>query len=314
MKSIPFTPDKDIPDLSGKVIFVTGGNSGLGKETVLQLSKHKPACIFLASRSVANAEAALKDIKAAVPNPAPISVIELDLASLNSVHRAANEFLRQSSELHLLINNAGIMACPPGLTKDGYEIQFGTNHIGHALLTKLLLPVLEKTAQTGSDVRIITLSSNAEQFAPTPTPYNPDELKTEMTSKSTFARYGISKLANLHHSRSLSRRYPNIKCISLNPGGVNTGLSRGLYSSYPLIAPVIRVLAPFISKTVATGAKNQLWASVSPDAKSGEFYFPVAMTGKGSQGSNDRAAEDKLWEYTEQELEKFLQGRLRGKE
>ena len=135
-----FDPSSDISDLSGKVALVTGGNAGLGKETVLQLANHSPSQLYLAARTQSKAEAAIRDIKATVPN-ANITFLELDLASLKSVQRASETFLASSDRLDLLINNAGIMAQPEGLTTDGYELQFGTNHMGHALLTKRLLSI-----------------------------------------------------------------------------------------------------------------------------------------------------------------------------
>ena len=131
---------------------ITGGNTGLGKETILQLAKHNPSRLYLAARTPSKAEAAIRDIKAVVPN-ANIAFLQLDLASLKSVKEASDTFPASSNRLDLLINNAGIMAQPAGLTCDGYELQFGTNHVGHALLTKILLPKLHQTSQQpGSDV------------------------------------------------------------------------------------------------------------------------------------------------------------------
>ena len=169
-----FNPEKDIPDLAGRVIFVTGGNTGLGKETVLQLAKHRPAHIYLAARSKERAEQAMKEIRERAPDAAdvPISFVELDVASFASVQRAAAAFhaAQPDGRLHVLINNAGIMATPPGTTAEGYELQFGTNHMGHALLTRLLLPALRRTAAAEGDVRVVNLSSVAEKMAAKP-PY-----------------------------------------------------------------------------------------------------------------------------------------------
>src|SRR6187402_1874653 len=123
------------------------GNNGLGKEAALQLAKHKPAMIFIGSRSIERGTAAIADIVSLVPN-AKLTLIQMDLASLSSVQAAAKQFLTFSPRLDILMNNAGIMAVPAQLTADGYEIQFGTNHLGHALLTKLLLPTMLHTAQS----------------------------------------------------------------------------------------------------------------------------------------------------------------------
>ena len=143
----PFTPSKDIPSLSGKVIVITGANGGLGYESLIQLASHNPSKIYLCARSREKYEKAMKGITAAVPEAASItSYLELDLTSLSSVDSAAKSFADKESRLDILMNNAGIMAQPPGLTKEGYEVQFGTNHMGHALFTKRLLPILSKTA------------------------------------------------------------------------------------------------------------------------------------------------------------------------
>ncbi|KAJ6133934.1 oxidoreductase [Penicillium sp. IBT 18751x] len=184
-----FDPEKDIPSLDGKVILVTGGNAGLGKETILQLAKHHPKEIFLAARTQLKAEDAIQEIKKAVPK-SNISYIKLDLTSFTSVKEAAEDFKSRSDRLDILINNAGIMAVPYSKTKEDYEIQFGTNHMGHALLTKLILPTLLSTAEKpGSDVRVINLSSEGHYYAPGII-YDQDQLE----SYYTFRRYGQSKL------------------------------------------------------------------------------------------------------------------------
>jgi NAD(P)-dependent dehydrogenase (short-subunit alcohol dehydrogenase family) len=156
-----FNPDNDIPDLSSKTIIVTGGNAGVGKGTVLQLAKHNPARLYLCARSKTKADAAIADIIAVVPR-AKIEFLELDLASFASIKRAADNVLASNTRLDILINNAGVMNLPPGLTEDGFELQFGTNHVGPALFTKLLMPLLSKTvSEPDLDARIVNLSSVA---------------------------------------------------------------------------------------------------------------------------------------------------------
>lgn len=144
---------EDIPDLSEQVIIVTGGNAGLGLETIRQLGRHNPARIYLGARSRAKAEAAINELKSSNPQIAPISFLELDLASFASVRAAAETFSRAESRLDILMNNAGIMMTPEGLTKEGYEIQFGTNVMGPALFTHCLLPILQKTAKINPQTR-----------------------------------------------------------------------------------------------------------------------------------------------------------------
>jgi len=208
---VSFNPDKDIPDLRGKVILVTGGNIGLGRESIYQLAKHNPSKIFLGARTKAKADATIAEIKKELPS-ANITFLDLDLASFASIKQAADTFEASSKRLDMLMNNAGIMACPAALTKEGYETQFGTNHVGHALLTKLLLPTLQRTAkEPGSDVRIINLSSSAHNWAPKGGLVF-DAMKTDMQSYSTWARYGQSKVANILFNKELAKRYPSIKC------------------------------------------------------------------------------------------------------
>ncbi|KAK7942728.1 uncharacterized protein PG986_011841 [Apiospora aurea] len=287
-----FDFDKDVPDLSGKIILVTGGNVGLGKETIYQLAKHKPAHIYLAARSAAKAQEAIKDIQQRAPDAAPITFLECDLSSFDSIKSAAAKFLSQASELHILINNAGIMACPPGKTKEGYEIQFGTNHMGHAQLTKLLLPTLLKTAEKAPEgaVRIVSLSSMGEAFA-AKDPYADADtrLKSDLASTSTWTRYGIAKLANVHHSRALAQRYPSLRCVAVHPGAVRTELTRGplaTYSAFSLVMAPLHWLASF---------------AMTP--RSGHFYYPVAVDGKASAQAKDEKLCEQLWAWTEKELE-----------
>jgi NAD(P)-dependent dehydrogenase (short-subunit alcohol dehydrogenase family) len=178
------------------VILVTGGNLGLGKQCVLEYARHNPAQIWLAARNVEKAKAAVEEIQKQLPKPAPIKLLELDLSSLQSVKDAASTFLAESDRLHILMLNTGIMAAPPGLRKDGYELQFGTNYIGHALLAKLVLSTLEKKAKlSDADVRIIMLSSHGHMYAPKPEGIRFDTVQTKADEIGAYGRYGQSNLA-----------------------------------------------------------------------------------------------------------------------
>ena len=139
------------------------GNVGLGRETIFQLANHNPSRIVFAARSRRKAEAAIEELKRDLADTrSSIEFIELDLTSFDSIKEAATTFNASSDRLDLLINNAGIVGSPPSTTKEGYEIHFGTNHVGHALLTKMLLPKLKETASSipGADVRVINVSSD----------------------------------------------------------------------------------------------------------------------------------------------------------
>ena len=296
-----FDPEKDIPSLAGKVVLITGGNAGLGKETVLQLAKHGPKEIFLAARTPSKAEAAIAEVKKAVPN-SRVSFLQLDLTSFAAVKKAADEFKSRSNRLDILINNAGIMAVPWSMTEDGYEIQFGTNHMGHALLTKLLMPTLLKTAEEpGSDVRVVNLSSEGHQMAPGPgIVYK----QVELEKWATWRRYGQSKLANILHARELQKRYPSITATSLHPGVIVTDLYTSINKN-AIVRLSMSGIKPFLLD-VPGGAKNSLWAASAPkdEVRSSHYWKPVGIKSGGSfwHAQKPNLAQE-LWEWTEKELE-----------
>ena len=274
------------------------GNNGLGFASVNQLAKHG-AHVFLGARTPAKAEAAIAEIKKNVPD-ARITFLELDLASLASVKKAADAFIASSDKLHILLNNAGIMALPPSTTKEGYEIQFGTNHMGHALLTKLLMPTLQRCAEESNDVRIVNVSSAGHQMPPKGGLALKDAT-SDMASYSTWVRYGQSKLANVLITRELARRYPTIKTMTLHPGGIDTGLSLGFQSSHPWLAFLLNPVRIFL-KSPQDGALTQLFAATSPKAKTGQYYIPTAIENPGSKYSQDPKLAAELWDWTEHQL------------
>ncbi|KAL8721896.1 MAG: hypothetical protein Q9225_001532 [Loekoesia sp. 1 TL-2023] len=297
-----FTPDKDIPDLTGKVILVTGGNTGLGKEAVLQLAKHNPSCIFLAARTPSKGEAAIAEIKKAVPS-ANISYLKLDLCSFKSIAAAAQEFKSKSPRLDILMNNAGVMATPPTETEEGYELQFGTNHIGHALLVKELLPTLLSTAEEeGSDVRIVNLSSIGHNFAPRSQGLILDMAK--LKEYGPWPRYGQSKLANILFTKELAKRYPSITSVAVHPGFIVTDLYGPSLGSNMLMRYGLKVVEPFFMANVPTGTLNQLWAAVGRKSEvvSGNYYTPVAKSSSGSSWAQKSDLARELWDWTEKEL------------
>ncbi|KAH6960156.1 hypothetical protein DER45DRAFT_535971 [Fusarium avenaceum] len=302
---ISFEPDKDIPPLDGKVILVTGGSNGLGKESVLRLAKHNPAMIWMGVRSLERAQAAIEEIRKQVPEAPPIKPLQMDLVSFASVSKAAATFREQSTRLDILILNAGIMIAPPGLTDENYEIQFGINHMGHALLTKLLMPILLTTAsEPNSDVRLVILSSEAHNYAPT-TGFLWDSLKTTAASMNTLTRYGQSKLANILYAKELARRHPQIKVASVHPGIVNTNLGNEQASQSLLIRAGLAIARGVVGVNVDTGAKTQLWAATGQGVESGEYYEPIAVSGRSSKIAKDRTIAQELWEWTEKEIENY---------
>ncbi|KAB8223273.1 hypothetical protein BDV33DRAFT_228723 [Aspergillus novoparasiticus] len=307
MPGLEFNPDNDIPDLSGKVIFITGGTAGLGAQSVAQLAKHSPARIYIGGRNATNAETIIKEIAEAGSNT-PVSFVECDLTSLDSVKRAADDIIAKEARLDVLMCNAGIMALPPGLTKDGYEVQFGTNHLGHALLIRKLLPLLQRTAKTGADVRVIILTSKGYQLHP----YGGiifDDLKTtqDYGFLGSWKRYAQSKLANILYTRELARRYPAITAVSVHPGVITTGLVENLGWAHRwfIYATTYNQMV-----TLEEGAYNQLWAATTSrdGLETGQYYVPVgvASNDKLTKTGRDDVLAGQLWEWTNKALEDYL--------
>lgn len=286
----------DIPDLSGKVMIVTGANTGIGKETAKQLARHN-AKVYVAARNEEKARAAMADIKQSTGKDTHF--LQLDLGDIVATKKAAAEFKSKEKELHVLFNNAGIMMPPPGQkTTQGYEIQFGTNVLGHYVFTTELLDVLEATAKNG-DVRVINTSSSGHQLAPWGG-INFDNLKEGKGNKMVL--YGQSKLGNVLFTNELAKKYTDkgIISISLNPGNITTDLQRHIGLFERTFASYVLTLAP-----AEYGALTQLWAGTSPEITrkdSGAYMIPWARRGhlKHSK-AKDEALADKLWEWCSQQ-------------
>lgn len=301
---MPTFSSQDIPDLSGQVIIVTGGNAGLGYETIRQLSQHNPSTIYLASRSRDKAEKAIADLNANDPSATNIRFLELDLASLESVRTAAAEFLCQESRLDILINNAGIMMTPEGLTKDGYEIQFGTNVLGPALFTQLLLPTLRDTARVNSQTRMVMLGSAAHARAPKDV-YNFEKLRTTASDRHTTERYTTSKLANLHYAKALAERENAVKIIPVHPGMVSTNLHHA--STGTFLKPFLNLAICVAGTPVEKGALSQIFAAVSPEAKHGQYYGPIGKAETGSEIAQNHDLQEKLFKWVQGELSEHVE-------
>ncbi|KAJ9202637.1 hypothetical protein DTO021D3_6322 [Paecilomyces variotii] len=301
-----FVPERDIRDLTGQVVFVTGGNAGLGKETILQLARHRPACIYLGARNEDKARDAIADIQAQLSSPVEIKYVPLDLASFKSIHAAAERFTAECHRLDLLILNAGIMAHDAVTTEDGFEIQFGTNHVGHFLLTQLLLPTLLRTVKDvgpAADVRVITLSSVAHKAAPgfdvmTSTP--------ALLGSNTWLRYGASKAANILFAAELARRYPEITSVSVHPGAVASNLYETAKASNSVQHYAIATFSGLAMRSVRTGAFNQLWAAgVSRESLiNGAYYTPVGIVQKHNRYATDAELGKRLWAWTDEAIGK----------
>lgn len=299
-----FTSAKDIPSLKGKVILVTGCTSGLGKQSALEFARHEPAQVWLTARDAERGKQTINSIKKELPD-APLKLLVLDLTSLTSVRDAAKQFLAEASRLDILMLNAGIMMTDPGLTQDGYELQFGTNHLGHALLAKLLLPTLLKTAESpGADVHITVLTSASAYQGPPPGGIVFDKLRAKCDDMSAFNRYAQSKLSNALFTREMAKRYPQLTTACCHPGAVLTNLGRPVMNRYPFLW-IVSPLAYLFCEGLESGVKNQLWVSVSNDVVSGEYYMPIGKPTTETGYLRDDELAERLWDWTDAELEGY---------
>ena len=320
MTSNAFNPDTDIPSLAGKVIFITGGKhqynpmsislplttptgtAGLGAGSIAALAKHDPAQIFFSGRNEKSATKLISSIRATIPN-ANLTFFKCDISSLASVQECARLLTSQTTRLDILMLNAGIMATPPSISADGYEIQFATNQLGHSLLVKLLLPVLQSTSKLpGADVRVINMTSVAYKQAPSQG-IDFATLKTDQANLGLFgkwARYGQSKLAQLLYTDELARRYPEITWVSVHPGYIFTGLFDG--ASFLTKLPVL-IMSIGSRTPVEKGHFAQCWAATAPKVVSGGYYEPIGVEGKRATAlARDRELAGRLWEWTQEEL------------
>ena len=289
----------DVPDQSGRVAVVTGANTGIGYETANVLAR-AGAHVVLAVRNPEKGNAALARIIAASPK-ADVTLQELDLSSLASVRRAADALRRKYPRIDLLINNAGVMWTPKQLTADGFELQFGTNHLGHFALTGLVLDHLLPVR--GS--RVVTVSSVGHRLRAA---IHFDDLQWERRYDRVGA-YGQAKLANLLFTYELQFRLANKSAptiaVSAHPGGSSTELTRNL----PLIfKPTLAVLGPLVFQSAAMGALPTLQAATDPGVEGGQYYGPDGIgeqrghpkVVKSSAQSHDADVAHRLWTVSEE--------------
>ncbi len=285
--------EASVPDQRGKPIFVTGANTGIGYEAALVLAG-KGARVLLGCRSPERGEAARDRILAAHPG-ADVVFTQVDLASLESVRDAADR-IRNESRLDLLVNHAGLMVPPRRETAEGFESQFGVNHLGHFALTGRLLP---KLCETGGS-RVVSVSSNGHRFGKIDFE---DPHARERYSRT--GRYGMSKLANLLFTYELQRRLEargdDVAALACHPGGSDTELARHMPSWLArVIATLMRI------QSAADGALPTLRAATDPAAKGGEYYGPSgwmeiagpAVRVESNAASHDRETARRLWDLS----------------
>ncbi|MFD4031313.1 SDR family NAD(P)-dependent oxidoreductase [Streptomyces sp. NPDC058637] len=285
--------EQHIPDQHGRVAIVTGANTGLGFETARILAAHG-ATVVLAVRDVAKGE------RAAARITGDVTVQALDLTSLDSVRAAAADLRAAHPRIDLLINNAGVMYTPRQTTADGFELQFGTNHLGHFALTGLLMDRLLPVP--GS--RVVTVSSTGHRIRAA---IHFDDLQWER-SYSRVAAYGQAKLANLMFTYELQRRlapHGTTVAVAAHPGVSNTELMRNAPAA--LRGPV-SWLAPMLTQKAEMGALPTLRAATDPAVTGGQYYgpgnrgqirgYPKLVT--SSPESHDQAVQQRLWTASEQ--------------
>jgi NAD(P)-dependent dehydrogenase (short-subunit alcohol dehydrogenase family) len=291
-------------DLSGLTVFVTGANSGLGQETARAMAA-KGAHVVMAGRDSAKLDEAVAAITASVPD-ARLETIICDLGNLAQLRACGAEARSRLAKIDLLINNAGVMACPFSHTADGFEMQFGTNHLGHFALTAELLPLIER----GSAKRIVNLSSRGHHFSPTQL----DDPNYQSRAYDPWEAYGSAKTANILFSVGLEARLADrgIHAYAVHPGGIQTNLGRHMTEEMiaTLMARVTTKDANFAWKTIPQGAATSCWAATAPEIEgAGGVYcedchvaaLDDTADDKGVRSyALDRANADRLWALSEE--------------
>ncbi len=283
-----------IKDQAGKVVIITGSNSGLGLEEARVLSG-KNAAVILAARNMEKTEKAVQKIKKEFPF-ADVRPMQLDLADLGSVAAFSENFKASFSRLDILINNAGIMAPPQGKTINGFELQMGTNHLGHFALTGRLMDMIRSTKKS----RIINVSSIAHKMGK----INFDDLHWEKRAYKKWDAYGDSKLANLYFTFALQKRLEKEKspviAAAAHPGWTHTDLQRHSFFA--------STMNHFFAQTIPMGALPTLYAATQTDVRSGDFIGAsgfMEMRGYPGKATSTKRAKDPgpaetLWNLSEE--------------
>ena len=290
-------------DLGGKTAIVTGCSSGLGAETARALAS-RGAAVTLTARQVEKAQAVADAITEATGNPnLEVRALELDVPA--SVRAFAKGWLADHDSLHILINNAGVMACPEGHTADGWEQQFGTNHVGHFLLTALLAPALK----AGAPSRVVNVSSGGHQASDV----NYDDMHFAKRPYDKFVAYGQSKTANILHAVELERRLgaAGVHAVAIHPGVIMTELARHMTPDdiKQIMESGESNPVALAFKSVEAGAATQVFAATAPELEGrGALYLEDCQVSgpnppEGSLGCREYALDPdnaaRLWTYTE---------------
>lgn len=293
---------KDV-DLTGKTAVVTGGNSGIGVETVRALAS-AGARVLLTSRSVEAGQKVADQLKADGVK-GPIEVVQLDLADLSSCAKVSAQ-LAKEPRLDLLVLNAGVMACPQTYTKDGFEMQIGTNHFGHFALTEPLVP---KLVAQDFPSRVVALASVGHKFQTGP--FDFDDLHFKTRKYTRYGAYGQSKASNVLFAKELAARTQGsqVQAFSVHPGVISTNLMRHHVNPEGFFGGLARGLMNGMAgwggtKSIEAGAATSVYAAVSPDleGQSGAYLADCKVTTPSKIVQDPKAAE-KLWEVTKEQID-----------
>ncbi|KAJ3598206.1 hypothetical protein NHX12_001717 [Muraenolepis orangiensis] len=279
--------------LDGKTVLITGANTGIGKETARDMAR-RGARVVMACRDLTRAERAAEEVRLSTGN-GNVVIRHLDLASTCSVKQFAKEFLDSEERLDILINNAGIMMCPKWLTEDGFETQLAVNHLGHFLLTNLLLPKLRSSTPS----RVVTVSSLAHEGGK----MDFDDLFFAKRPYSAMTSYKQSKLANVLFSRELARRMKGtgVTALSLHPGVIRTELGRHIESWFPLLGVLLTAPSMLLMKTPSQGAQTTIYCAVTPGLENlSGGYFSDCKEKRAAEVARDNDAARKLWDVSTQ--------------
>jgi NAD(P)-dependent dehydrogenase (short-subunit alcohol dehydrogenase family) len=283
--------------IDGKVVIVTGANLGIGKETAIDLAR-RGGKVYIACRDMQRGEDALSDIKKKSGSD-KVHFLQLDLASMTSINEFSKKFHELEAQLHVLINNAGVMACPKALTADGFEMQIGTNHLGHFLLTKLLLDLLK----AASPSRVVIVSALAHRWGS----INKEDLNSGC-SYGKFKAYAQSKLANNLFTHELSKKLEGtgVTANCLHPGIIVTALTRYVTGEGMIKSSIKSTIDPVLRQFLNTpeeGAQTSICLAVDPELEkvSGKYFVNSQQTQASADSTNDELSAW-LWKKSDELL------------
>jgi retinol dehydrogenase-12 len=313
----PVFTEKELPSLSGKAYLITGGAAGIGKELARMLFS-ADATVYIAGRSLSNIEKATKDIvdnpvklqrAAAAPATGKIVPIVFDLADLPSIKPAIEKIKQQTTKLDVAFFNAGVMVPPrESKTKQGYELQWGTNVVGHFVLQKLLLPLLLASARESGEARVVWVSSDASSNSPSPDGICWNDINSAKLD--SWTTYGQGKAGDIILAAETARRYAkdNIIAASLNPGHLKTDLQRHWFSNSCITS---LISAPLMYEP-RYGALTELFVGLSEKVnteKNGQYFIPWGREGKRPKHIEkglENGSGSRLWDLLEKETEQYV--------